>query len=89
MEYSINIIGHGYVGGAMSYVCDKNNIVYNVCDTKYINDNTNNKFHNVKDLCLYVNKLNNKISYYFICVPTPSKDNGECNTDIVINVIKE
>lgn len=91
MNHSINIIGHGYVGGAMSYVCDKNNINYNVCDTKYTIENkeNSNKFNNVKDLCTYVNKIEDKISYYFICVPTPSKDNGECNTDIVLNVIKE
>ena len=52
MNHSINIIGHGYVGGAMSYVCDKNNINYNVCDTKYTIENkeNSNKFNNVKDL---------------------------------------
>lgn len=82
MDSSINIIGHGYVGGAMSYVCDKNDIIYNVCDMKY--DTEKYFYNNVDDL---LKKKTTDKNFYFICVPTPSKENGECNVDIVEQVI--
>jgi nucleotide sugar dehydrogenase len=84
MDYSINIIGHGYVGGAMSYVCDMNNIKYNVCDMKY--ETNEYYYNNINNL---LEKETNKRNYYFICVPTPSKENGECNVEIVKEVISK
>lgn len=86
---SINIIGYGYVGSAMGYLCEKNNIKFNVCDTLE-KVGSFNYFSNIYDL---VNnseiKDNNDINYYIIAVPTPSDSEGNCDISIVMNVIKQ
>ncbi len=38
---SINILGYGYVGSSMGYLCEKNNIEFNVCDTQKKEGNFN------------------------------------------------
>ena len=34
--FTINIIGYGFVGSAIGSLLNKNNIKYNIYDTKYI-----------------------------------------------------
>jgi len=84
---SINIIGYGYVGSAVGYVCEQNDVVYNVCDlTK--KDGTYDYFtSDIRELIAY-SESNNVVNYYFIAVPTPSKDDGSCDTSIINNVLK-
>jgi UDPglucose 6-dehydrogenase len=82
---TINIIGFGYVGGAIGYLCDKNGIDYNVCDP--IVKKTNGYFTtDVKALVRHAERLS-KTNFYFVCVPTPSSVGGECDISIVQNVI--
>lgn len=84
---SINIIGHGYVGGALANLCHINDISFNVFDV--IEKETQATFFttNLKRLVLEAEKK--PISVYFICVPTPSKLDGSCNTDIVDGILSE
>ena len=74
----IGIVGNGYVGGATSLLkCDRTEIyVYDTHESKCIPEGL--KFEEL-GLCNIV----------FICVPTPSKPNGECHTDIVSGVIEK
>lgn len=82
---SINIIGHGYVGSSISNTCMRNNIPYNIYDVNQhqyhksllsLVENSENSEHNIPH-------------FYFICVPTPSQSNGECDTCIVQECIAE
>ena len=104
-DYNINIIGYGYVGGAIGHLCKLNNIRFNVHDTFY--KDATYYFHNLNEMiinseackdpdsvraCIKQDKLN----VYFICVPTPSKDNGndddnhgDCDTSIVMSVVNQ
>ena len=43
--------------------------------------------HDIKFNSKIENLVNTDIN--FVCVPTPSKKNGSCNTDIVESIIKE
>jgi UDP-N-acetyl-D-mannosaminuronate dehydrogenase len=85
----VNIIGYGYVGGAIGHLCKMNDV--NFC-TYDIVKKTENKaldnFDNIKKLVEF-SENNNETNFYFISVPTPSKNSGECNIDIVENVINE
>ena len=86
---SINIIGYGYVGSAIGYLCEKNNIKFNVCDT-LIKTGQFNYFSNIYDLINNSEiKDNNNINYIFIAVPTPSDSDGNCDTSLVHSVIKQ
>ena len=94
-EYTINIIGYGYVGGAMGHLCKLNNIRFNVYDT--IPKDTPYYFSDLKEMVLNAEcSRGNSLNVYFICVPTPSKDNGnsddkhgDCDTSIVMTVIDQ
>ena len=94
-DYTINIIGYGYVGGAMGHLCKLNNIRFNVYDT--IPKDTPYYFSDLKEMVLNSEcSRNNSLNVYFICVPTPSKDNGnsddrhgDCDTSIVMTVIDQ
>lgn len=71
----IGIVGsEGVVGSACKFGFEKNGHEVHCHDLK-IPEST---IHNVMD-CEVI----------FICVPTPSNDDGSCNTSIVENVIKE
>lgn len=95
-DYSINIIGYGYVGGAMGHLCKLNNINFNVHDTMY--KDVTYYFYNLNEMVLTSECVgdNDKLNVYFICVPTPSKDNGndddnhgDCDISIVMSVINQ
>lgn len=92
-DYTINIIGYGYVGGAMGHLCKLNNIRYNVYDT--LPKDTTYYFSDLKEMVINSEcSSSDKLNVYFVCVPTPSKDNGnkddrhgDCDTSIVLSVI--
>lgn len=85
MFNSINIIGYGYVGGAIGYLCERNDVKFNVCDTQ-LKTGKFNYFSNIEDLVKHSEKEND-INYYFIAVPTPSDSNGSCDTSIIKHVL--
>ena len=87
-EFSINIIGMGYVGGAISHLCEINNIDFNVYDIQ-VKEGNFNYFNNISEL---VNFNENKIidkNYYVVCVPTPSDQEGNCDVSIVDKILSE
>lgn len=84
---SINILGYGYVGSACGFLCEKNNVEFNVCDTQLKSGNFN-YFNNIPELVKF-SESTSDINYYFICVPTPSDSEGKCDTSIVEAVIKQ
>jgi UDPglucose 6-dehydrogenase len=86
MFNSINIIGFGYVGSAVGHICEKNQITYNVCDTQAKNGGFQYFTSNIEKLIRY-SESENEINYYFIAVPTPSNDDGSCNTSIIRNIL--
>ena len=67
----IGIIGRGFVGGAISVGFEKQGHEVLVHDTKL-----NTKIEDVIEAPLL-----------YICVPTPSSEDGSCNTDIVESVL--
>jgi len=86
-KLSINIIGMGFVGSACGFLCEKNNVEFNVCDTQLKTGNFN-YFNNIQELVCF-SETKSDINFYFICVPTPSDSEGKCDISIVENVIKE
>jgi UDP-glucose 6-dehydrogenase len=90
-SFNINICGFGFVGGSMGYLCERNNINYNVYDINKKEGNFN-YFDNVSEL-VKSNESNesnqSNVNYYFICVPTPSDSEGNCNTSIVESVVRD
>jgi nucleotide sugar dehydrogenase len=84
---TLNIIGLGYVGNSLGYLCEKNNIQYNVYDINK-KEGEFNYYSNISDLVENSEK-ENIINWYFICVPTPNFENGRCNVEIIEKVIKE
>lgn len=77
MSYTVGIVGKGFVGGA---VYENFKDVFNVL----VWDKDEQK-RNVDDFEDFVNKTD----IIFVCVPTPMKESGECDTSIVISVIKQ
>lgn len=69
----IGIIGRGFVGGAISVGFETQGHEVLVHDTKL-----NTKIEDVTEARLI-----------YICVPTPSSEDGSCNTDIVESVLGE
>ena len=72
----IGIIGQGFVGTAVR---------------EGLKDyHTINTFDLVKECtCDSISDLVNKSNYIFVCVPTPMKQDGSCDTSIVESVVKE
>lgn len=91
--FNINIIGVGFLGGSIANTLIKNKVNFNAYDiTDYQNIKCHGKFNYFRCLSnLVLNSEvnnNNKVNVYFICVPTPSCENGECDTSIVKSVVK-
>uniref|UniRef100_A0A6C0E0H5 UDP-glucose/GDP-mannose dehydrogenase dimerisation domain-containing protein n=1 Tax=viral metagenome TaxID=1070528 RepID=A0A6C0E0H5_9ZZZZ len=85
----VNIIGYGYVGSSVGHICKKNHVKFSICDVITKDEKSAvNVFTSVKDTVHHSETLSD-INYYFICVPTPSKSTGECDTTIVENVIDQ
>lgn len=81
----INIIGYGYVGSSIGFLCRQRKIKYSIIDlnTK-VNTGEEYYFNNLTD-AVKESEKNNDVNFYFICVPTPSKDN-KCDTSIVESI---
>jgi UDPglucose 6-dehydrogenase len=90
MKFSINIIGYGYVGGAMGHLCKLNNLPFNVHD-KLNKEESYDKFTYYPELSTMVSnsERTGHTNVYFICVPTPSDKEGNCNTSIVESVVAD
>ncbi len=86
-KISVNILGYGFVGSACGFLCEKNNVEFNVCDTQLKTGNFN-YFNNISEL-VYFSESKSDVNFYFICVPTPSDSEGKCDTSIVESVIKQ
>jgi len=72
----IGIIGQGYVGTAVKEVFSKHY-------------ETNTFDLNGKCNCNSIHELVNNSDIIFVCVPTPMKKNGSCDTSIVESVVKD
>ncbi len=83
----INIIGYGYVGGSIGFLCKKRGIKFSIIDTQTkVNLGEEIYFNNIENAIKESEKLN-EINFYFICVPTPSKRGMyTCDTSIVEGV---
>lgn len=90
-DFNINIIGVGFLGGSIVNTLIKNKVNFNAYDIiDYQNIKCHGKFNYFRCLLNLVlnSEVNNKVNVYFICVPTPSCENGECDTSIVKSVVK-
>lgn len=92
MKFNFNCIGYGYVGSSMGYLCQQNNIPYNVYDVVPYNElNYKGKFNYFRSLVTCVNNAENSLGkpVYIIAVPTPSDTKGNCDVSIIKKVLKE
>jgi UDPglucose 6-dehydrogenase len=80
----INIIGYGFVGNSIGYICNKNNIEFAVYDIDKNKSDTD-----TLSSCILNSEKYNSINYYFICVPTCSNLDGSCDISLVENVLTE
>ena len=76
MKIKIGIVGQGYVGTAVKQVFNKH------YSTKTFDINGN-------CTCRSIEELIDKSNVIFVCVPTPMKKDGSCDTSIVEGVVKE
>lgn len=77
MSYTIGIVGKGFVGGAMyENFKDVFNVLVWDTDAEKRNVDTFEKFVEQSDMV-------------FVCVPTPMKESGECDTSIVEKVVQD
>ena len=72
----IGIVGQGYVGSAVKEVFSKH------YETNTFDLNGNCTCTNIEDLV-------DKSDIIFVCVPTPMKKDGSCDTSIVESVVDE
>jgi UDPglucose 6-dehydrogenase len=86
----INIVGYGYVGGAIGYLCKQNNVSFCTYDVlKKDETKAVQNFSEIKELIEHSESVNEH-NFYFICVPTPPcDDTGECDTSIVERVLDQ
>ena len=83
----VNVLGYGFVGGAMGHLCKENNVKFCVYDiVKKDESSALQTFSSLSDIIRFSEKRN-ETNIYFICVPTPSNSEGQCDTSIVENVI--
>ena len=70
----VNIIGYGYVGGAIGYLCKKNQVPY--CTYDVLKKDEPESVGNFNDISSLIksSEQTNEHNFYFICVPTPPKD---------------
>jgi UDPglucose 6-dehydrogenase len=87
-ETTINICGYGFVGGSVAYLCKENNINFRIYDVIEKKESKALKIYDKLEEMVNDSENYKKINYYFICVPTPSKQTGECDTTIVESIIE-
>lgn len=77
MSYTVGIVGKGFVGGAMyENFKDVFNVLVWDTDESKRNVDSFQEFVETSDIV-------------FVCVPTPMKDSGECDTSIVESVVTD
>jgi UDPglucose 6-dehydrogenase len=76
-KFNVGIVGIGYVGGAIKYAYDINNIPIETYD---INPSLN-------PTCSTLEELVSKTNLIYVCVPTPMTAEGNCNISIVEGVV--
>jgi UDPglucose 6-dehydrogenase len=88
MFQSINIIGYGFVGSAIGYLCKQNNVKFNVCE---LNDKVDDYQFITKDIKTLVeySEAQNELNHYIIAVPTPSNDDYMPNMTYVEDVLQQ
>ena len=105
MKKSIGVIGQGFVGGSLTTVMSERGVLPFVFDIsgKVATGGVDPIFElrQERKLQTFVNScetatdfLGGKLSseflgIYFVCLPTPMKESGECDTSIVEGVLKE
>ena len=72
----IGIVGHGFVGSAVNQGFTRD-VKKFIVDPKYFRENT------IKDLAKF------KPDVTFVCVPTPQSESGECNTELLTQVMTD
>jgi len=77
-DNTIGIVGQGFVGGAIRAGFDN-----------FFNIETYDKYVKEKSACISIAQLSQKARVIFVCVPTPMRKNGSCDTRIVESVIEE
>jgi UDPglucose 6-dehydrogenase len=86
---SVNIIGYGFVGSSIGHLCEMSNTKYKIYDTQPKDSNGKYEcYGSVADLVSNSEKSNTD-NFYFISVPTPSDEHGNCDTSIVDNVLEK
>jgi UDPglucose 6-dehydrogenase len=84
----VNVLGYGFVGGAMGHLCKENNVNFCVYDiVKKDEPGALQTFNSLTDIVRFSEQYNTT-NVYFICVPTPSDSRGQCDTSIVEGLIK-
>ena len=83
---SVNIIGYGFVGSAMGYLCKRNGVLFNVCDRIDKQDEYHFYTKDIAELVAHSEK-ENEVNYYFVAVPTPSGPDDACDLSIVHTVL--
>lgn len=82
----IGVIGNGFVGKSIVHVLKYNKIEYKYTDL--INSEEEEYIPNLEQMIKDFEKVSNE-NCYFICVPTPSTKEGDCELSTVISVLKE
>ena len=72
----LGIVGHGFVGTAVDHGFTKN-------VQKFIVDPKHNSTNTIEDLIAF------RPDATFVAVPTPQLETGECNTDILEEVLQK
>jgi UDPglucose 6-dehydrogenase len=85
----INIVGYGYVGSAVGYLCQENQVQFSVFDVLPKKEPRAVAIFDTIDNMVRHSEAHNQSNVYFICVPTPSGKDGSCDISIVESVIKD
>lgn len=89
MTTLINIIGYGYVGSALGHVCAVNGVPFCTYDIIKREDPMSlGNFDKLNELVMYSESKNER-NVYFICVPTPNRESGECDTSTISSILSD
>lgn len=85
----INIIGYGYVGSSIGHLCKQVNIPFCIVDTINKKDSGEEAYFNDLQQAVKHSEYIHEVNWYFVCVPTPSRDDGSCDTSTVESICKQ
>lgn len=92
-KHSIAVIGQGFVGGSLTTVMAERGLDVFTYDKAGVKALGADPFHwsGIKELVNELESANHKnfTCVYFVCLPTPMFQTGECDTSIVEGVLKE